>query len=662
MSAEAVDEQPYDPAWYLDFAARLADDLLAEHPASWQREAVIELYRRFKRNHGDNDKRVLTPTELDEFLATTRRIALRLDALALAQCIRSVPEHFRRYLLAARGESSGPAGVEIKSIMNLDGELVLYGFVDSPLFGPDDALTLWIAGSPAASATALDLPDEGLRTEYRYFGRVLVGYRAFDLRLPLTRVSPGCRLWFQLSNEPAQAHLRFSSAAARLAPELGCRYAELGEIAVRYAGEELQVVRPTRTAAVVAELAALAGIRNAKLRPYDKLRELGLRVVYNLSRPLFRRRLVLYFDKLYMGGDNGQYLFEYASTHSPQVEHRYVVHPDAPAYAELKAKGLRLVNFASPLRKLYPLHAEVVVATHANPLAYCGLNAFERRWFAHGIRAHVVCAQHGLTVQHIPHLQARHIDNTERYYCASPAEVANLRQPAYGYTERALRLTGLARYDGLVSEPRPVVLICPTWRRYVANDVTRMGRTRGYTEAFVDSPFFGVYSRVLTDQTLLTGLKERGYRIRFLLHPTLTTQVDDFAALRSAHPLTGELVDVSTAAGDGYERHLRRAAALVTDYSGIQFDFAVMRKPLVYYHPGELPPSYPMGDFEPARDGFGPVVTDLAGLTARLFETIDAGAVPAPEYLARIDRFFAYTDRRNCERIYAELRKDYHLG
>ena len=65
--------------------------------------------------------------------------------------------------------------------MSLDGEFVLHGFVDSPLFGGVDEVRVHVGGDPRV------VPDAGLRTEYRYFGRVLVSYRAFDLRLPLAQ-------------------------------------------------------------------------------------------------------------------------------------------------------------------------------------------------------------------------------------------------------------------------------------------------------------------------------------------------------------------------------------------------------------------------------------------------------------------------------------------
>lgn len=693
-SIEGQPERPYDLDWYLDFASWLEGTLQAGQPVAWQRAAVLALYSRFLRNLGDNDKRVLTGPRLDEFLERVDQVARRLDAAALADRIGRVPEHFRRYLLAARGEAAGPATVEIKSIMALDGELLVYGFVDSPGFGDEDVLSLRVEGAgpagrahdlPAGAGGTTTLQDQGLRHSYRYFGRDLVSYRAFDLRLPLDGLVPGTRLSWLLSTQRGTTPLRFSSAAARLAPDLGVSYVALGPLGLRYSDGELRVVKQSRRAAFAGELRALAGIRHAKLKAFDKLREFGLRLLYYLTRRFFSRRLVLYFDKLYMGGDNGQHLFEYASARAladgSRADHRYIAHPSSAAYSDLKRRGLKVVDFASPLRKLYALNAYVVAATHPNVFAYCGLNAFERRWYAAVLSAHVVCIQHGLTVQYIPQHQARQVDNTERYYCASPVEVANLRQPAYCYPENALKLTGLARYDGLVPDTRPVVLLCPTWRRYVANDVSHMGHTRQYTETFTASEFYRIYAGVLTDPELLAGLRERGYRLRFVLHPTLTEQAPDFLAVVQADALASGVVDVEAAADKGYEHQLRQGAILVTDYSGIQFDFATMRKPLVYFHPDSLPPSYPMGGYSPSRDGFGPVARDLASLRTAILDLVDGAEDPTPnsvhdvppdgdsrrfprlseEYARRVDEFFPFADRRNSERIYAELVRDYAL-
>ena len=47
-----------------------------------------------------------------------------------------------------------------------------------------------------------------------------------------------------------------------------------------------------------------------------------------------------------------------------------------------------------------------------------------------------------------------------------------------------------------------------------------------------------------------------------------------------------------------YEKILRESDLMITDYSGVQFDFAYMHKPVIYFHPDELPPSYDEGAYK----------------------------------------------------------------
>ena len=69
------------------------------------------------------------------------------------------------------------------------------------------------------------------------------------------------------------------------------------------------------------------------------------------------------------------------------------------------------------------------------------------------IRAVNTCIQHGLSVQDLTVDSNRIINNNKRYYCASKYEIENLSKPAYDYAPEVLRLTGLARYDGLEADP-----------------------------------------------------------------------------------------------------------------------------------------------------------------------------------------------------------------
>ena len=65
----------------------------------------------------------------------------------------------------------------------------------------------------------------------------------------------------------------------------------------------------------------------------------------------------------------------------------------------------------------------------------------------------------------------------------------------------------------------------------------------------------------------------------------MSAQLEDFDR--------NDYVELIPATGDmSYEKILTESSLMVTDYSGVQFDFAYQRKPLVYYHPDALPPHY----------------------------------------------------------------------
>lgn len=95
---------------------------------------------------------------------------------------------------------------------------------------------------------------------------------------------------------------------------------------------------------------------------------------------------------------------------------------------------------------------------------------------------------------------------------------------------------------------------------------------------------------------------------------------------------------------------------MVTDYSGVQFDFAYMRKPLLYYHPAELPPHYDESiGYSYEKDAFGPLIETHDKLVGQLCQYMECGCKMKEEYRERADRFFAYNDFNNCERIYRSV-------
>ncbi len=378
------------------------------------------------------------------------------------------------------------------------------------------------------------------------------------------------------------------------------------------------------------------------------LKCLALRLVYWLTRPYFcRKQIWLTFDQLFKGGDNGEYFYRYVSERKDKGNIRiyYVINKTAPEYPRLKAKYGTVLAFNSFWHKLISLHATMVFATRVDVKLYCGYWAAVEKYVRDLFNAEITCLQHGLTIQRIAQYQNRLFDNTKLYFCVSPYEIENLSHPVYGYKPEQLILTGAPRYDGLVSDDKRYILISPTWRRNVTAGTNKKGSMHEYSENFKHTEYFRIYNTLINDKRLIQAAKENNYRIKYLIHPILSPQIRDFD--------TNDYVDIIAGAGDiSYEKMLTEASLMLTDHSGIQFDFANMRKPLVYFHPDTLPPQYDEGGLKYDTMGFGPVCVNTDQVIDELCEYMKNNCELKDEYRRRIDNFFAFNDTNNCERVY----------
>lgn len=366
-------------------------------------------------------------------------------------------------------------------------------------------------------------------------------------------------------------------------------------------------------------------------------------------REFKNRRIWITFDKLYKAGDNGEYMYDYVSRQEDGIDIRYIIKEDSGDYERMKEKGDRLLIWGSDECLLTVLYAEAVLTTHANVVSYSGFEKPLIPYICDLFNAKNICIQHGLTTQNIAQFQNRLFDNLGLYVCASPNEIANLSRPIYGFSDKnALKLTGVARYDGLKNNDQKQILITPTWRRNIANSNVAHVK-KGHNEYFKNSEYYRIYNALINDPALIECARKAGYRIIYLLHPAASAQIDDFDR--------NDYVEIIPAAGDmNYEKILTESSLMVTDYSGVQFDFAYMRKPLLYYHPKSLPPHYDESKaYVYETMAFGPIIDNHEELVEALCAYMKAKCVMKPEYVERADRFFAYKDHNNCERIYRAI-------
>lgn len=103
------------------------------------------------------------------------------------------------------------------------------------------------------------------------------------------------------------------------------------------------------------------------------------------------------------------------------------------------------------------------------------------------------------------------------------------------------------------------------------------------------------------------------------------------------------------------------SSLLVTDYSSVFFDFAYLRKPIIYsqfdsdtFYSGQI---YDEGYFDYKKDGFGPVCYDYDKTVDEIVNLLKKDCNIEEKYLERITDFYAFTDNQNCKRVYDEILK-----
>ena len=192
-------------------------------------------------------------------------------------------------------------------------------------------------------------------------------------------------------------------------------------------------------------------------------------------------------------------------------------------------------------------------------------------------------------------------------------------------------------------------MISPTWRMQSAMPVTKNeGVERDYNPAFKKTEYYKIYNSLINSPQLIEAAKKYGYKIVYILHPIVSPQKKDFK--------TNPYVDIVASAGDmSYEKYLTESSLLVTDYSGIQFDFAYMKKPVVYYHPESLEAHYEEGTFHYDTMAFGEIVDAENNLIQLLIDYMKSGCKMKDEYKARVDSFYMYHDQNNCQRVYEDV-------
>lgn len=370
------------------------------------------------------------------------------------------------------------------------------------------------------------------------------------------------------------------------------------------------------------------------------------RILAKIYKFFVRKPIWLISDRLNKSGDNGEAFFRHLKNIKFKGAKYYFAISKCPSYYKMKELG-NIVNYDSLKYKIMHLACDTIISAQADLQVYNPFTYYSHPYKDILTRKKFVFLQHGIIESDLSHWLNKYNKNLTGFTCTVEGEYKSILEGNYHYNKDVVWLTGLARFDRLYHDEKKQITIMPTWRKYLMSHMDLKTGIWQEKAGFTESNYFTFYNNLINDERLLEVAKKHGYTIAFMPHPNIITKIDLFTKNKDVKFYT---VD------DEYKDVYASSNLVLTDYSSAVFDFAYLRKPLIYAqfdkedfyggnHVGKT------GYFEFERDGFGEVCYDYETTVNTLIEYIENGCVLKDKYRERIDNFFAFNDKNNCQRI-----------
>ncbi len=630
-------------------------------------QTVVAYEIQWKLNVLDEPMAVLSREEFAEYGALLRRAVDMIDDdIWFAQ--KYVAPEVKLQLLAARYPREELIRVEENDICYSTKDFIFHRFSEnmteySFLQIGEDALSLSVRQSVQAAEHSVDavylqvgdVRVDGVQSAKtvgrKCYGKPVFFWHICDFKIPRTALTGKTEILLHVVVDGVDVVMKSIVAGAYFAPEPRYRnayYSRRG-LFFQFDGYKLTVEKARLFKRMRQELRFLWELW--RCGEFGAKKAVAARVLHWGMRPFCRRKVWLLSDRLSKGGDNGEALFRYLGESKYKKAKCFFVINRGSSFDKLLTFG-KVVEAGSWRYKLLYLRADAIISSHADESV---TNPFD--YYAAPYRdllcdKKFVFLQHGVTQEDISVWLNKYNKNIKGFVCAARPEYDSIvGTPAYFYTDKEVWLTGFARFDRLYSDSKRLLTIMPTWRKYLMIDMDRKTGVWIPCANFTQSDYFRFYDALINDARLLAAAEQYGYTVCYLPHPNTMTQIDLFRKNDRVR-----FFDADTEYRDVYAQ----SDLIMTDYSSAVFDFAYLRKPIVYAHfdrdmifGGAHIGAKGYFDYE--RDGFGEVTYDLESTVDLLIDYMKNGCAMKDEYRARADKFFAFDDRNNCRRILEKI-------
>jgi len=344
----------------------------------------------------------------------------------------------------------------------------------------------------------------------------------------------------------------------------------------------------------------------------------------------FDRHYWVMLERGYDARDNAYWMYEYMKREHPERKIYYIIDKKSADYAKVQEDAVQLGSWRS---YWILMTAEKIISSHYAvgfprilPRLFRILKLYKNFYFLqHGIISNNLFALYG---DRAP---------MRLFICGAKPEYEYVKKN-FGHPAGVVQYTGLARFDQLHQcQTRDQIVVMPTWRTYI----------RSETE-FLQSEYYSVWQSFLSHSELTEALEKKGVKLVFYPHYEMQRYIQHFVS-KSSNIVIASFGDYDV------QTLLKESKLLITDYSSVFFDFAYMRKPIVYYQFDEkqfFGRHYCKGYFDYHTMGFGDVCKNENEVFKSVIHCLQNRMEIEARYLQRIEGFFPLYDQSNRKRIY----------
>ena len=388
------------------------------------------------------------------------------------------------------------------------------------------------------------------------------------------------------------------------------------------------------------------------LTPKKEITTLYSTVLKKLAKSSFYQKKYkdawLLMDKDSMADDNAEHLYRYILNNHKDINAYFLLKKSSKDWNRLKKEGFRLIAFGTTEHKILLMNTINILSSHAAPFVVSYLsNAI----YKNHLNFKFTFLQHGVTKDNISKwMNSRKVDC---FIATSQEEYNSIagHYNTYKMTPKEVALTGFSRHDALLNlqvKEKNMIMIMPTWRLFLAGELTKKSGDRTLNPKFYTSKFAKSWKSFFHSKKLLDLSKTLNYELVFFPHPNILPYLEWFELPSHIRTIQG---------GDkSIQHYFKKSKFMITDYSSVAFDMAFLNKPVLYYHFDHIEffsgsHSYSKGYYDYVKDGFGAVAYSEDELLDNISTLLHNNCIVEKKYQKNIAKAFLFRDGKSSERI-----------